>query len=104
MQKIKVDPVGDRIIVEPAEHLQKLDSGIILPDMVDGESSRGTVRFAGPGLLAPDTGKFVPMDLKVGDEIFYSRYGHTDITIAGKEYLAMKATTDVIARVEEIDG
>ena len=97
MSKLKIKPLGDRIVVKPMEAEEKTKGGIILPDTVKEKPVEGTIVAAGPGRKSDD-GKIVEMEVKVGEKILYGKYSGTEVTIAGEEYLIMRES-DIFAIV-----
>ena len=87
---IKLKPLADRVVIEPAEAEQKTAGGIIIPDTAKEKPQKGTVVAVGPGK------KDEPMTLKVGDTVLYGKYSGTEITIDANHYLIMKES-DVYA-------
>ncbi len=86
-KKLSLKPLGDRVVVSPAEKEgeKKLASGIIIPETVDKERpAQGTVIAVGPG--KHEDGKRVPMQVKVGDTVIFSKYGYDEVKIEGQEY------------------
>ncbi len=86
-QTVPVQPLGDRILVQPADKAGEttLASGIIIPETVDKERpSKGTVIAVGPGRY--DDGDLLPMQVKVGDTILFSKYGFDEVKVNGVEY------------------
>lgn len=81
---VNVKPIADRVLVEPAAAEEKTASGIIIPDTAKEKPQRGTVVAVGIGK------KDEPMTVKVGDTVLYGKYGGTEITIEGKDYLIMR--------------
>ena len=77
---MKLQPLGDRLIVEVLDEEQETMSGIVLPDTAKEKPQRGRVLAVGPG-SRDDNGEFVPMDLAEGDEIVFSKYGGTEIKV-----------------------
>ncbi len=98
MGKMKLRPLGDRIVVEPLEAEEKTKGGIILPDTAKEKPQEGKVVAAGKGKLDED-GKPMPMEVKVGDKILYGKYAGTEITVDGKEYMILREE-DVLAVVD----
>lgn len=81
----KIKPMDDRLLVEPVEEDLKTVSGIVLPDSHSKERpQKGRVLAVGPGKLL-ENGQRVPMTVKVGDTVLYSKYGPTEVKIEGKE-------------------
>jgi len=97
MSKLKIKPLGDRIVVKPMEAEEKTKGGIILPDTAKEKPVEGTIVAAGPGRKSDD-GKIVAMEVKVGEKILYGKYSGTEITIDGEEYLIMRES-DIFAIV-----
>jgi len=75
-------PLGDRILVKPAEREEQTKSGIFLPDTAQEKPQEGTIIEVGPGRVT-DEGKHIPMDLKKGDLVLYAKYGGTEIKEEG---------------------
>lgn len=95
---MKLEPLGDKIIVEPVE--EKSKSGFVIPDTMDKEKpQKGKVLAAGPGKLN-DKGERIPMHVKVGDVVFFRKYAPDEFEHDGKTILIM-AESDVIALVKE---
>src|SRR5712671_5684904 len=81
----KIKPLGDHILVEPAEEKEVKKGGIIIPDTAKEKPQEGTVRALGTG-KTDDDGKKLPFEVKVGDRVLVSKYGGTEIKLDGKEY------------------
>ena len=79
---MKLKPLGDRLIVKAVEEEETTASGIVLPDTAKEKPQRGKVLAVGDGKVADD-GKRVPIDVSDGDEVLYSKYGGTEITVDG---------------------
>jgi chaperonin GroES len=92
-----LQPLGDRLIVEALEEEATTASGIVLPDTAVEKPQRGRVMAVGPGGRDED-GEYIPMDVEVGDEIIYSKYGGTEVKIGADEYLILRES-DVLAKV-----
>ena len=90
MSDIKVKPLADRVIVEPAAAETKTASGIIIPDTAQEKPQQGTVIAVGNG--KPDE----PMTVKVGDTVLYGKYAGTEFKFDGKDYLIMRES-DIFA-------
>ncbi|HDD65048.1 MAG TPA: co-chaperone GroES [Firmicutes bacterium] len=99
MAKLKIRPLGDRIVVEPLEAEEKTKGGIILPDTAKEKPQKGKVVAVGKGRV-DENGKAIPMEVKVGDKVLYGKYAGTEITIDDKEYIILREE-DVLAIVEE---
>ena len=92
-----LQPLGDRLIVETLEEEDVTVSGIVLPDTAREKPQRGKVLAVGPG-ARNDKGDVVPMDVSVGDEIIFSKYGGTEVKV-GVEDLLILRESDVLAKV-----
>jgi chaperonin GroES len=92
-----LQPLGDRLIVEALEEDMTTSSGIVLPDTAKEKPQRGKVLAVGPG-ARNDAGEIVPMEVVVGDEVIYSKYGGTDIKLGADEVLILRES-DVLAKV-----
>ena len=97
MAKLKIHPLADRVVVQPAEAEEKTKGGIILPDTAKEKPVEGTIVAAGPGKVA-DNGEVVKMTVKVGDKVLYGKYSGTEVAIDGEEYLIMRES-DIFAIV-----
>jgi len=94
---MKIKPLHDRIIVEAAEKEEKTAGGIILPDTAQEKPLRGKVLAVGPGKRL-DSGQLAPVDVKVGDSVLYAKYGGTEVTVDGKDYIILRSD-DILAVV-----
>jgi chaperonin GroES len=90
-------PLGDRLIVRAIEEEQTTASGLVLPDTAKEKPVIGEVLAAGDGKL-DEAGKRIPLDVKEGDEVLYSKYGGTEIKVDGEELLVLRES-DVLAKV-----
>ena len=93
---IKLQPLGDRVLVKPIEKEEKTKSGIYLPDTAKEKPQEGEVLAVGPGKMTDD-GKRIPMDLKVGDRVIYAKYGGTEIKIDDVEMMILRES-DILAK------
>ena len=98
MAALKYKPMGDRLIVEPDSAEQTTKSGIVLPETAQEKPQSGTVIAVGNGRITDD-GKNIPLDVKTGDKVIYTKYGGTEIKVDGNEYLIVKEG-DILA-IEE---
>ena len=94
---MNLQPLGDRVIVEVLEDEEVTASGIVLPDTAKEKPQRGRVLAVGPGGRDED-GEYIKMDLEVGDEIVFSKYGGTEVRV-GTEDLLILRESDVLAKV-----
>ncbi|MHB0912841.1 MAG: co-chaperone GroES [Armatimonadota bacterium] len=91
-------PLGDRIVVKPTAAEEVTKGGIVLPDTAKERPQEGEVIAVGSGKTL-DTGTLVPMEVKVGDKIIYSKYGGTQVKIDGEEYVILRQD-DVLSVIE----
>lgn len=87
---LNIKPIADRVVIEAAPAEEKTASGIYIPDTAKEKPQQGTVVAVGPGKYAESTGNLIPLSVKAGDQVLYGKYGGTEITIEGKEYLIMR--------------
>jgi chaperonin GroES len=95
--KMKLDPLEDRIVVEPMEAEEKTKGGIVLPDTAKEKPQRGKVIATGPGRIADDGTRIAP-SVKKGDTVIYAKYGGTEVEVDGKEYMILRET-DILAKI-----
>jgi len=86
--QVKIQPLGDRVLVKPVEPKEVKKGGIIIPDTAKEKPMEGEIIAAGPGKTTED-GKRLTMDVKAGDRILYGKYSGTEIKINDVEYLIM---------------
>ena len=86
---MKIKPLNERVLVIREEEEQKSTGGIIIPDTAKEKPQRGKIVATGPGKMGDD-GKRVPMEVKVGDRILFSKYAGTEIKLDGIEHVFMK--------------
>ena len=96
---MKLKPLGDRLIVKAIEEEATTASGIVLPDTAKEKPQKGKVIAVGDGRYDDDGDKPIPLDDSEGDEVLYSKYGGTEITIDGEDLLVLRES-DVLAKVE----
>ena len=94
---VSIKPLEDRIVVKSLEAEQTTASGLVIPDTAKEKPQEGEVLAVGPGRI-DDKGNRVPLDIKEGDRVIYSKYGGTEIKHGGEEYLILSAR-DVLAVV-----
>lgn len=93
-KKLSLSPLGDRVVVVPAEKdgEKKLPSGIIIPETVDKEKpAKGEVVAVGPGKYVD--GALVPMQVKVGDTVIFSKYGYDEVKLDGDTYYILSESS-----------
>ena len=91
---ISIKPLEDRIVVKANEAEQKTASGLVIPDTAKEKPQEGTVMAVGPGCL--ENGNRIPLDIKEGDVVLYSKYGGTEVKYNNEEYLVL-SSRDVLA-------
>lgn len=94
---MNIKPLGDRIVIRVVESEETTKSGIVLPGTAKEKPMQGEVLAVGSGELVD--GKKVPLELKVGDRVLYSKYAGTEVKMDGKEYLIVRQS-DVLAVIE----
>ena len=88
--KISFKPLGNRVVIEPSDTEEQMSSGgIYIPDTAKEKPQEGTIVAAGPGKITDD-GKRIPMELKVGDNVVYSKYAGTEYKVGEIEYLVLR--------------
>lgn len=100
MSKINIRPLGDRVLVEPVDaNTEKTKSGIIIPDTISKEKSeQGKIIAVGEG-KRNEEGKLVPMNVKKGQRIIFSKYGPDEIKVDGQEYFII-SESNILAVIE----
>jgi chaperonin GroES len=93
---VTIKPLEDRILVKTTEAEQTTASGLVIPDTAKEKPQEGEVLAVGPGRF--EDGQRLPLDVKVGDKVIYSKYGGTEVKYDGQEYLLLSAR-DVLAVV-----
>ena len=96
---MNLQPLEDRIVVRPGEQEETTASGIVIPDTAKEKPQQGDVLAVGPGRRAEQSGELIPMDIKVGETVVYSKYGGTEITVDGEDLLIL-TSRDVLAKVD----
>jgi chaperonin GroES len=96
--KINIRPLGDRVVVKAVEREEQTKSGIYLPDTAKEKPQEAVVLAVGSGRLL-DNGTRIPIDLKEGDRVLFSKYAGTEVKIGDEEYLILRES-DILAVVE----
>ena len=96
--KLKLKPLGGRVIVEPIEQEEMTAGGIILPETAKEKPQEGKILAAGPGERDED-GERIPMEVQVGDKVLYAKYSGTEVKVDGKKLLILRES-DILAVVE----
>ena len=95
---VTIKPLEDRILVKSVDAEQTTASGLVIPDTAKEKPQEGEVLAVGPGRF--EDGQRLPLDIKVGDKVIYSKYGGTEVKYSGEEYLVLSAR-DVLAVIEK---
>ncbi len=85
----KIQPLADRVLVEPLDAEEKSAGGIVIPDSAKEKQQRGKVIAIGKGRVAED-GKVTPLEVKVNDQVLFGRYAGTEVKVSGADYLIIK--------------
>ncbi len=100
MADFRIRPLGDRVVVKPAEREEKTKGGLFLPDTASKERPmEGTILAAGEG-RRDDNGKLVPMSVQAGDKVLFAKYSGTEFKIDEIEYLIL-SEKDILGIVQE---
>jgi chaperonin GroES len=94
----KLRPVGDRVVVKPAQREEVTRSGIVIPDTAKEKPQEGVVIAVGSGKLL-DTGERVALELKEGDRVLFAKYGGTEFKLDGDDLLVLRES-DILAVIE----
>jgi chaperonin GroES len=96
---MKIRPLSDHILIEPLPQEEKTKSGILLPETAEKERpEQGKVIAVGPGRKTA-SGKIIPLEVKVGDKVLFTKYGPNEVKVEDKEYLIAKEE-DILAILE----
>lgn len=98
-KKVSIKPLADRVLVKRIEEEEVKKGGIIIPDTAKEKPQKGEVIAIGPGRI-DENGKRIPMEVKAGDKILFSKYAGTEVKIDEEEYLIMRED-DILAIIEE---
>ncbi len=94
---MEIQPLADRIVVNPLEETEQMKGGLYIPDPAKEKPQQGEVMAVGPGRISDD-GKRIETELKVGDSIIYGKYSGTEVTVGDDEVLILRES-DVLAVV-----
>jgi chaperonin GroES len=94
--KLKLQPLGDRVAIKPAEETEQMKGGLYIPDTAKEKPIQGEVIAVGPGRV--EKGERVAMELKAGDRVIYGKYSGTPVELEGEELILIKES-DVIAKL-----
>ncbi len=96
----QLQPLGDRIIVEPIEREEVTPSGIVLPETAKEKPMEGKVIAVGPGAVQED-GTRRPLDVQVGDRVIYAKYAGTEFKLDGDRKVLILRESDILAKIIE---
>jgi chaperonin GroES len=96
---VKLQPLGDRVVVQPAEREETTKSGIVIPDTAKEKPQRGTIIAVGKG-RRDDDGDRIPMDVSVGETVLFAKYAGTEFKFEDEEYLIL-SEKDILAKVDD---
>jgi len=96
---MNLQPLEDRIVVLPGQSEATTASGLVIPDTAKEKPQQGEVLAVGPGRRSEQTAEVIPVDVKKGDTVVYSKYGGTEITVDGQDVLILNAR-DVLAVIK----
>ncbi|MBA2370394.1 MAG: co-chaperone GroES [Candidatus Limnocylindria bacterium] len=97
--KLRLKPLGSRVVVKALEREEMTKSGIVLPDTVKEKPQEGKVLAVGPGDRHPDTGERIAVELKEGDRVLFQKYSGTEFKLDDEEYIVLNEK-DILALVE----
>jgi chaperonin GroES len=97
---VSIKPLEDRIVVKTLEAEQTTASGLVIPDTAKEKPQEGEVLAVGPGRFNDEGDKRIPLDVSVGDKVIYSKYGGTEVSVDGEDYLILSAR-DVLAVISK---
>ena len=97
---VNIKPLEDRVLVQSLEAETTTASGLVIPDTAKEKPQEGKVVAVGPGRFDEDGEKRIPLDVKVGDVVIYSKYGGTEVKYNNEEYLVLSAR-DILAIIEK---
>jgi len=96
---ISINPLGNRLVVQPIEEEEITAGGIVLPETAKEKPQKGTVLAVGPG-ERNDDGDYMPLEVKEGDKVLFAKYSGTEIKYDGKKLLIMRES-DILAKLNE---
>jgi chaperonin GroES len=98
-EKLKLKPLGSRVVIKALEREEMTKSGLVLPDTAKEKPQEGKVLSVGPGDRHPDTGARIPVELKIGDRVLFQKYAGTEFKLDEEELLIL-SEKDVLAVIE----
>ena len=98
-EKLKLKPLGSRVVIKALEREEMTKSGLLLPDTAKEKPEKGKVLSVGPGDRHPDTGERIAVELKVGDRVLFQKYAGTEFKLDEEELLIL-SEKDILAVIE----
>ena len=98
MAKDNFELFDDRVLVKPNAAEEKTAGGLYIPDTAKEKPQKGTVIAVGKGKYADQTGNLIPLQVKEGDTVMYGKYGGTEISLNGEDYLIMRSS-DILMKI-----
>ena len=98
-EKLKLKPLGSRVVIKALEREEMTKSGLLLPDTAKEKPQEGKVLSVGPGDRHPDTGERIAVELKVGDHVLFQKYAGTEFKLDDEELLIL-SEKDILAVIE----
>lgn len=95
-----IQPIGDRVVIEPIDKAEQMINGIVLPDSAKEKPQEGKVIAVGSGQL--HHGQRVPMEVKPGETVLYAKYSGTEVKVEGKELLVLRES-DILAIISQVN-
>ena len=96
---VKLEPLGDRVVIQPAGREETTKSGIVIPDTAKEKPQRGTIIAVGKG-RRDDDGERIPMDVEVGETVLFAKYAGTEFKLDDEDYLIL-SEKDILAKVSD---
>jgi chaperonin GroES len=94
----KIQPLADRVVVQPMEDTEQMRGGLYIPDTAKEKPMQGTIVAVGPGKLSDENERIAP-DVAVGDTVLYGKYSGTEVSVGGEDYLILRES-DVLAIIK----
>jgi chaperonin GroES len=91
----KIQPLADRVVVQPLEETEQMRGGLYIPDTAKEKPMQGTIVAIGPGKLSDENERIAP-DVEVGQKVLYGKYSGTEVSVDGEDYLILRES-DILA-------
>ncbi len=91
----KIQPLADRVVVQPLEETEQMRGGLYIPDTAKEKPMQGTIVAVGPGKLSDENERIAP-DVEVGQKVLYGKYSGTEVSVDGEDYLILRES-DILA-------